>query len=114
MPFNREKSRRAVKVKKSCCLPLSDESKNIGFAMLFLPIFSSATFLFPGRVIYLLQTENASTGLKTPFLVSRLEATGWTFFSSYPLLHKYFKSRANVAESQLTYTILSGCISIIV
>src|SRR5574344_1727382 len=42
--------------------------------MLFLPIFSSATFLFPGRVIYPLQTENASTGLKTPFLVSKLEA----------------------------------------
>ena len=35
---------------------------------------------------------------------------GCTFPTSYPLLHKYFKSLASVAGSQLTYTILAGCI----
>ena len=35
-------------------------------------------------------------------------STARTFSSPYPFSHRYFKSLASVAESQLTYTIRSG------
>ena len=37
-------------------------------------------------------------------------SVAFTFLISYPFSRRYFTSRAKVAESQLTYTILSGSI----
>lgn len=77
---------------ETCPLTSPDSRKSLVFYI--FSIFYSLTFDINTTVSTCTVIPNWSTPL--------------TLFTSYPPSHRIFKSRARVAESQLTYTIRSG------